>query len=390
MTLRSNYPATLGLDQAQMLRLLFGWTCHRAAVDRLGLLQPFSGGRHYKRLLFLSEEDTICHAQLFPFFVYQRDFAEQCHIEMRELPLRRFLAGRNPYEGPVDAVCFQTWFDLSSEDIRKLIGEIRSTWPDAKLVFLDWFAPLDLRYAEALNSYLTAYLKKQIFRDFGRYGEITIGDTNLTDYYAKRFLINLPETRYSIPIGFQHKIVLGPGFEYSPNIIDNLSRPPDLEHRQIDLHARIATKGTEWYSHMRREAQAKATGLDERFRIAHTGRVSQREFFRELRHSKLCFSPFGYGEVCWRDFEAMSTGALLLKPDMSHLRLLNDFFRPYETYIPLSWDLTDLADKVDYYVSHHFERKRIVQNAFDLLTNYYQQKTFLNDISPLWKLLGFR
>ena len=30
-------------------------------------------------------------------------------------------------------------------------------------------------------------------------------------------------------------------------------------------------------------------------------------------------SPFGFGEICYRDFEAMLNGACLIKPDVSHL-----------------------------------------------------------------------
>jgi hypothetical protein len=39
-----------------------------------------------------------------------------------------------------------------------------------------------------------------------------------------------------------------------------------------------------------------------------------------LTNSKLCFSPFGYGELCWRDIEGLSDGGCLIKPDMGHLQ----------------------------------------------------------------------
>ena len=38
-----------------------------------------------------------------------------------------------------------------------------------------------------------------------------------------------------------------------------------------------------------------------------------------MRHSRICISPFGYGEICWRDFEAILCGCLVVKPDMSHV-----------------------------------------------------------------------
>jgi glycosyltransferase involved in cell wall biosynthesis len=370
-----------------MIGLTWPWRYHRALVDRAGLLWPFSNRAGVKKVLFVSAHDTICYAQIFPFFLYSRDFKNKYQIEMRELPLRRFFKGRHPYDVAVDAVCFQTWFDLTPEQLRSLTRCIKFEWPDAQIAYFDWFAPVDLRYADVLNPLVAAYVKKQTFKDFRNYGNVTLGDTNLTDFYAKRFQIDLPETRFSIPAGFHQKLVLGSGFEYSPDILRLLSRPLTLAQRNIDLHARIATQGTEWYTQMRREAQAMAVDLECRFRVAHRGRVSRREYFAELRDSKLCFSPFGYGEVCWRDFEAICTGALVLKPDMSHLRLANDIFKPYETYIPLAWDFSDLAQKVEYYVHNPLERQAIARNAFEVLSQHYRQKRFLTDMAPLWQLL---
>src|SRR5262249_52894012 len=158
---------------------------------------------------------AICQSQIFPFFLHSRELGRELRIEMRELPLRRFLDGRNPYAVPVDAVCFQTWFDLTDADIEDLVTRIKSAWPDVQLAYLDWFAPTDLRYAKALNPHLSAYVKKQTLKDLQSYGTPTLGDTNLTDFYAKRFKIDMPETRFDIPQGFFNKLVLGPGFEYS-------------------------------------------------------------------------------------------------------------------------------------------------------------------------------
>ena len=70
---------------------------------------------------------------------------------------------------------------------------------------------------------------------------------------------------------------------------------------------------------MRTEAKKAVDLLPASIAVAKHELVN-RNIFSGTRESKLCFSPFGYGEVCWRDFEAMSTGAVLVKPDMSHLQ----------------------------------------------------------------------
>jgi len=372
-----------------MKTAIWRWRLHRAVVDRLGLLRPFSQRGARKRCLFITERDAICQAQIFPFFFHARDFARQHGFELRELPLSRFLEDRHPYGGAVEAVCFQTWFDLSPDALLELTHKIRRTWPEAKIAYFDWFAPTDLRYAAILDPHIAAYVKKQTLRDIGQYDRPTLGDTNLTDYYARRFGLDLPETRFALPAGFEGKLLLSPHFAFTDHMLPYFLKPfPRRENRSLDLHARIAVKGTPWYSQMRQEAFDLVAKQEGRLKVACRGRVGRDEYFKELFDSKLCFSPFGYGEVCWRDFEAMFTGSLLLKPDMSHLNGYPEAFIPGETYVPLAWDLSDFEEKVAYYLAHPDERERIARNAFELLQQYFQHRRFLEDVLPLLRRLG--
>lgn len=150
---------------------------------------------------------------------------------------------------------------------------------------------------------------------------------------------------------------------------------PAFASRDIDLHARIAVNGEPWYKAMRQEAKDAVDAL-QGLNIASNGRVKRHKFYDELKRSKLCFSPFGYGEVCWRDYEAHATGALLLKPDMSHLHVLPNVFIPNETYVPLSWDLSDFSEKVKQYTSDGKARMRIARQAFEANSSWIRQKEF--------------
>ena len=94
-----------------------------------------------------------------------------------------------------------------------------------------------------------------------------------------------------------------------------------------------------------------------------TGSVSQSRFNRETAHSKIVLSPFGWGELCLRDFETVRSGALLLKPDMSHLETWPDIFLPGETYEPFGWDADDLAERARELLANHARRAKIAKNA---------------------------
>jgi len=77
-------------------------------------------------------------------------------------------------------------------------------------------------------------------------------------------------------------------------------------------------------------------------RIESRGRVSPREYLKELAQTRICVSPFGFGEICWRDFEGMLCGALLVKPDMDHLETWPEYFEKDVTYAAHRWDFEDL------------------------------------------------
>lgn len=251
--------------------------------------------------------------------------------------------------------------------MQSLLDRIRKAWPSAKLVYLDWFAPTDLRYAAVLADAVDLYVKKQVLLDRSQYNNITIGDTNLADFYARRFGLKLPTQKFDVPSEFWHKFWLGPGFEASPQILRASKRKWNAEGRPIDVHARIATNGTEWYTAMRTAALKAAESLNSRIASNLRGRVSLKEYLSELRESKLCFSPFGYGEICWRDFEAMATGAVLVKPDVGHLSMATKLFRPNETYVPVNWDLSDFEKTVEGLLANRKQRETIALRAYQAL-----------------------
>jgi len=74
---------------------------------------------------------------------------------------------------------------------------------------------------------------------------------------------------------------------------------------------------------------------------------TKRRFYKIMLRSKAVLSPWGFGEVCIRDFEAMLAGAIVIKPDMSHLTTIPDFYRANETYIPCRRDFSDVEDLLE-------------------------------------------
>ena len=321
-------------------------------------------------VLLVSVQHELARTQTYPFYFYKRELRSRHGIRFAEMPLEGILdaIGKGVATGPpvkqVKRIFFQPFLHMDDMEQAKALRYLKDNFPNARIALMDWFAPLHVRPSVTSAPFIDLYIKKQTFRDFSQYERPTIGDTNLNDYYARRHDIADAPMQFSAPPGLAEKIRLGSNFGLSPQMVDLfLGPPPTMSGRDIDLHARIAANGTPWYQAMRQEAKRAVAGMND-IRVASEGRVKRVKFFAEMKRSKICFSPFGYGEVCWRDYEAFATGALLLKPDMGHLTVAPDVFIPDETYVSLRWDLADFPEKVHAWLGNHAARERIALQAF--------------------------
>lgn len=360
-------------------RKMYAFTLRKQAM-----LRPFSDSTS-QRLLLVTQPERIPQSQIYPFHFYKKELRRDYNLELREENMEDVLAGNPVVATGATVVAFQTPFNISDSDLYKLVNRLRDLNPGARMVYLDWFSPLDLRNADRMGTFIDYYIKKHVFRDRDRYGQATQGDTNLTDYYGQRIGLTDPMVQHSIPAGFLEKLIVGPSFLTAPCIMPDLLKERSFaSDRPIDLHARFATQGTPWYCAMRNDAKA-ALALVSDLSVVHEGTISLHKFLLEMRHSKLCFSPFGYGEVCWRDYEAIMTGAVLVKPDMSHVETDPNIFIPWETYVPLRWDLSDFEETVRRLCADQNLRERIADNAFSILQNWLKSNNFSKKLIPIFK-----
>lgn len=66
------------------------------------------------------------------------------------------------------------------------------------------------------------------------------------------------------------------------------------------------------------------------------------QYLKALLSTRIVVSPWGLGELCHRDYEAMSLGAIVVKPHSDHLVTNIGMFRARETYFPCKADYSDL------------------------------------------------
>ena len=236
----------------------------------------------------------------------------------------------------------------------------------------------DSTYSWALDllPYVDKLLKPFIFKDKNNYCVPLNGFNIITDYYYKNGMIESEE--FSSPKFLQEKdknlldkIQLGFNSAFADHSLNSnlwkydyfsrfsrrffkiystmLNNTKSSEYidpessRKQDLSCRISSDGyrSKGISFHRKET-AKILS-----KYISTNKLSRKDYFYEMRNSKVIVSPFGWGEInVPRDYEVALSGSVLLKPDMSHVDTWPNIFNK-DTVVQYKWDLSNLLELVD-------------------------------------------
>ena len=124
------------------------------------------------------------------------------------------------------------------------------------------------------------------------------------------------------------------------------------------------------YTEHRKGAWDELEKIENRYQIA-KGSANFQSFVNIMKRSKIGLSPFGMGELCYRDLELIQHGCLLIKPDMNKVITEPDFFKPMETYIPVKPDWSDLNETIENVLDYWNDYEYIIDNAREKVVEMY-------------------
>ncbi len=99
-----------------------------------------------------------------------------------------------------------------------------------------------------------------------------------------------------------------------------------------------------------------------------TGKLDSWKYIKECSNMIAMLSPFGWGEICYRDFEAILHKCLLVKPDMDHLETWPNIYKN-DFYLKLDWDFVNLSDVEKYINKNKKDIKRKIENSIFVYLN---------------------
>ncbi|MDJ0508370.1 MAG: glycosyltransferase [Crocosphaera sp.] len=349
--------------------------------------------------------DNIAKAQREPFLYYKKELKNRLNLEIKQYTAQTF--------DEIDLICrthdsdiiflLPSWREsLSNELVNKaknVVKNLKTDYPKRKLVFIDPFAQTSTNYFIVLP-YVDYFLKRQCYKDLETYRKNFVGGSSLTDFLAKHWNLDFSQWYVGSELSEDniHKIMSGWNLGSAKKFKQSLFRKSILgfgktAKKTIDIFCRLSlgnTNNNEWYTEYRIKAVEALNPLVSDYKVAKSAQdqnnlVSPRQYNSELKKSKIVFSPFGWGENCWRDFEAICHDCLLIKPSMSHIATNPNIFVEDETYVPVQWDFSDLEEKCRYYLEHPEQAEAIIRNAREAYKKYFQQEEFVKIIEKIIK-----
>lgn len=261
----------------------------------------------------------------------------------------------------LDSRAFFNAFGKPGRDDRALPALERLSVHAGKLV---WFDTRDSAGTTQFSvmPHVDIYVKKQLYRDRSVYAGISRlrGWRLYTEFYSS--LLQLPPDE-AVGEGQPEQADLQPEYLDKLAIGWNIglegiahwaatttaAHPYDatFAHGGERPHALFAAMSTRYartaIAAQRQRCMALVRQLD--FPGIVTERMPADRYFATLRKSVAALSPFGWGEVCYRDFESVLCGAALFKQDMACIETWPDIYRANETYFPFKWDFSDFRDQ---------------------------------------------
>jgi hypothetical protein len=287
---------------------------------------------------------------------------------------------------------------VSKADVRDHMRRLRDSYA-GKIAFMDVSDNPMGRHFEVIPD-VDLYVMPFLFSNPEDYRTEFLGGNKFADFYSRHHgLAPTKENEYHpeifdsrMPEGGEKKLFALYNWQFMSRIHQLFLRQGSRcvlgGERATDVHCRFHPYSG-WCRGHRLDVRDALMKMDGPRRIiASDGKVPFADYWNEISNAKILFSPFGWGEICPKDWEAFLRGCLLMKPSVEHVVSHPQTHIPYETYVPVAWDLSDLEEKTQYYLDHKEERERITANAARAVEAYYNEGGFLGMMGNMIARLG--
>jgi hypothetical protein len=342
------------------------------------------------RVNLIVDKSKIIYYHLFPLLVMHSDLKKE-GLDIKYL----HKLDKRVYECDTLIILSKSLFNLMGEnkyilDINGPVIKFLKSLNERglRIIWMDTSDSTSTTHFEILP-YVHKYLKKQLFKDRSLYKGQLYGGRIFTDFYHKTFgaIDELPHPDIKLLTDDEHKLGIswniGLGDMYNAfsskkksilygryfNLFNpSYNRTHFLNPRkEIDFMLKTtANLSRNTVAFHRQELVRHLKDISEDMNlntIVQGKRLGKHDFRKAMLSTKIFPSPFGWGEIGVRDYEAFIYQGVLLKPNLDYMETWPDIFINNLTYVPFRWDFTDLEQKINLILNDYEMQQRIAVNG---------------------------
>ena len=240
--------------------------------------------------------------------------------------------------------------------------------------------------------YVDLYIKKQFYKDLNIYKQKLYGGRVYSDFYNQKFNIkdqNIYRMK-KLDDGDEEKLLLGwnigvrnfsrtmtnRGLKSVKYITDIFKtrlnfglKKKNIRFESHDTHRCFDLVANHGKNISRNSVRFQRELFDKKFRDYFKGNVNVgdkvpiQRYYKTLMNSKVLISLYGWGEICYKEFEATICGCCFIMPDMSNIKTWPNIYQNEITYLPIKWDLSNLEDIYKKVIRNSDLRIKLVKNS---------------------------
>lgn len=289
---------------------------------------------------------------------------------------------------------------------KNLLREIKKIYKINKNII--WFDLKDSagNLQREIFPYLKKYVKNQVYRELSWYNKEFYRDRYFSDFYQNKYKIekydfspNYPKLQeielnkihlgWNIGVGRYFDILNKSIFQKYYDILklkinkkslvnlNNTLKFYNFNKKNLNFFFQGNLRETTQKQSIHFCRQKIIKILTEKFNFNFQNeRLNHKNFLDKLRNSKISIGAFGWGEVCYREFEAAMMGTAVFFPNISYLKTWPNIYEANNHYHPFKLDFSDFESQLILLINDENLREKLVINSQNEMKKVYSDIGF--------------
>jgi len=253
--------------------------------------------------------------------------------------------------------------------------------------------------------YVKRYVKGQLYKNKELYRNNFFRNRYFSDYYQKKFDLekNINFNFCKLDANNEDKVILGWNLGVG-NFFDIINhsnyekiiclsqifftqnhkkfytytlKNNEIKNKKFNVFFRLNERKNNDKKSIHFQRQHVGTLLKEKYNLEiFKKKMNHKKYLISLMNSKVSVGCFGWGEICYREFEATKMGTAFVYPNIDYIETWPNIFIDGITYKSYKMDFSNLHESIEYMVENNSVRSEMVYNAQYILNKIYTLEGF--------------